>query len=109
MNTVVIVTLLCPVALEFAYAQSSRDMKGFMIGLFYFTWGLGSLVAEVILYTLHSLAVVGILAVIGLVLFLWLSFNYKRRKLDDIETDLDNLTYESALDVLRSQMRAPRR
>ena len=93
-------------ALEFAYAQASRDMKGFMIGLFYFTWGLGSLVTEVILYTSHSLAIVGILSVIGLVLFTWLSFNYKRRKLDDVQADLDNLTYESALGVLRSQMRA---
>ena len=92
-------------ALEFAYAQASRDMKGFMIGLFYFTWGLGSLVAEVILYTLHSLAVVGILSAMGVGLFLWLSYNYKHRKLDDVQTDLDDLTYESALDVLRSQMR----
>ena len=97
------------VALEFAYAQASRDMKGFMIGLFYFTWGLGSLVAEVILYKLHSIAIVGILSVIGLMLFSWLSANYKRRKLDDVQTDLDDLTYESALDVLRSQMRPSRR
>ena len=93
------------VALEFAYAQASRDMKGFMIGLFYFTWGLGSLAAEVILYSLHSLAIVGIISVIGLLLFSCLSFNYKYRRVDDVQADLDDMTYESALDVLRSQMR----
>ena len=75
-----------------------------MIGLFYFTWGLGSLAAEVILYNLHSLAVVGIIAVVGLVVFLLLSYNYKHRKVDDVQADLDDMTYESALDVLRSQM-----
>ena len=94
------------VALEFAYAQASRDTKGFMIGLFYFTCGLGSLVAEVILYTTQSLAIMGILSVLGLMLFGWLSFNYKRRNLDDVENDLNDLTYDSALDLLRTQMRA---
>lgn len=93
-------------ALEFAYAQASREMKGLMIGLFYFTWGLGSLLTEIILYTSHSIAIVGILSVVGLLMFSWLSSKYKRRKLDDVETDLDDLTYESALDVLRTQMRA---
>lgn len=77
-----------------------------MIGLFYFTWGLGSLVAEIILYKSRCLAIVGILSVIGLVLFTLMSYNYKRRKLDDAEADLDNQTYESALGVLRSRMRA---
>ena len=80
-----------------------------MIGLFYFTWGLGSLFAEVILYTTHSLAIASILSVIGLIFFSYLSVNYKHRKLDDIQTDLDDLTYESALDVLRSQMRSSRK
>jgi len=76
-------------------------MKGLMIGLFYFTWGLGSLLTEIILYTLHSIAIVGILSVVGLLVFSCLSSKYKRRNLDDVETDLDDLTYESALDVLR--------
>ena len=67
------------------------------------------MIAEVILYTSHSLAIAGIVSVIGLLFFSWLSANYKRRKLDDVQTDLDDLTYESALDVLRSQMRSSRR
>ena len=103
------ILILSSVALEFAYAQASRDMKGFMIGLFYFTWGVGSLIAEVILYTTRCLAIVGILSVLGLILFSWLSAKYKHRRLDDVQTDLDDLTYESALYVLRSQMRHSRR
>ena len=96
-------------ALEFAYAQSPREMKGFMIGMFYFVWGLGSLVAEIILLWLINLPIVIILSFFAFLLYLWLACRYKRPDRDDDEDrDLDNLTYESALDVLRSQMRSPK-
>jgi len=104
-----VISLIFFVALEFTYAQSPREMKGFMIGMFYFVWGLGSLVAEIILLFLTNLPIVMILALFAFLLYLWLAYRYKRPdRDDDEERDLDNLTYESALDVLRSQMRSPR-
>ena len=102
------------IGMEFVYAQSPKDIKGLMIGVYYFFNEIGrTLALVIILFTrFHSKLsdtfwyniVVLIITVPGFFIYLWTAIRYKRRRWDDEAADEDNVTYENALEVLRMQM-----
>jgi len=77
--------------LEFSYAQSPRDMNGFMIGMYYFFASLSSILPAIILSLLIKFnigifdksiwynAILLLIAVPGYLFFLWVAVHYKRR------------------------------
>ena len=102
--------------MEFVYAQSPKDIKGLMIGVYYFFNEIGRTLSLVIVLfinfrrnfsdTFWYNIVVLIITVPGFFVYLWIAIRYKRRRWDDEAADEDNVTYENALKVLRMQMNA---
>jgi len=102
--------------MEFVYAQSPKDIKGLMIGIFYLFVALSSILPTAMLsfrYKLFSSHFTDstwynifllVIAVLGFLFFLWVAIHYKRRRRDDEEADIDNEIYQNALEVLRTQM-----
>lgn len=86
--------------LEFFYAQSPHTMRGMMVGLFFFTWGIATLIANTMVFAFSKHTQVAlncgiwyflclvILAIITFALFVVASCWYKNRKRGDIEPDL---------------------
>ena len=100
--------------MEFVYAQSPKDIKGLMIGVYYFFNDIGRTLSLVIVLfinfrrnlsgTFWYNIVVLIITVPGFLFNLWIAIRYKCRCWDDEAADEDNVTYENALKVLRMQM-----
>ena len=94
-------TLFYPAGLEFFYAQSPHKMRGMMIGLFFFAWGVASAVSQGLItafgfatsvtpvtcdfwyYLLYLLVVL-----VGVVGYLVLARAYKNRQRGERESDV---------------------
>ncbi len=75
-------------------------MRGMMIGLFFFTWGIATVIANLIIVVFSNIHIVAltcdiwyyillvILSVLFFVLFILVSVWYKNRRRGDIEPDL---------------------
>lgn len=85
--------------LEFFYAQSPHTMRGMMIGLFFFMWGIATVIANLIGVMFSNIRVsvltcdiwyhmlLVVFAILSFVVFVLVSLWYKNRLRGDIEPD----------------------
>ncbi len=96
-----LVFLVLFAGLEFFYAQSPHTMRGMIIGLFFFMWGIATVFANLIGVVFSKIMSVSILtcdiwyhmllvvlAILSFILYVFVSVWYKNRLRGDIEPDL---------------------
>ena len=90
------------VGLEFFYAQSPHKMRGMMIGLFFFVWGVASALAETLILMFSKIPHIGppltcdfwyyfmyvVYAVLAFVVYVVLACWYKNRQRGETDSDI---------------------
>lgn len=100
LQTLLLSSYSLPLGIEFFYAQSPHTMRGMMVGLFFFAWGVASTLTELTIFMFRELSLGPLLScdiwyylillmvgLVGFILYVVVARRYKNRQRGEIKPE----------------------